>query len=132
MTPIVNNEVYTNGKIKVKVIEHFSRLEDCIKNGIVDFVFAINTKTNETIIRTQKEFCEEFISGLEKSLENFFDSYIENGQYEPNITTKEHFVDWFDSDYILDIASDSSGIPVCKYMEYAPIYFDKKFSKKSA
>ena len=131
MTKIVDNEVYTNGKIEVKVLKHFSRLEDGFEKGI-DFVFAVNTETNETIIRTEKEFCEEFIAGLEKSLENFFDSYISNGQYEPKTNTKEDFVDWFDSDYILDIASDSSGIPVYRYMEYAPIYYDKKFNKKSA
>lgn len=132
MVTIKNNKVYSNGKIEVKVIEHFSRLEDGIKNEMIDFVFAVDTSSNETILRTQKEFNEEFICGLEKSLTNFFDSYLSNGQYEPNITTKEHFVNWFDGDYVLDIASDSSGIPVYKYLEYAPIYYDKKFSKKSA
>lgn len=130
MTPIVNNKVYSNGKIEVKVIDHFSRWEDYVKSEMIDFVFAINTETNETIVRTQKEFREEFIDGLKVTLESFFDTYLANGQYEPNITTKEHFVDWFDSDYILTIVSDTTGIGEREFLEYAPIYYNKKLRKQ--
>lgn len=69
---IENNEVYTNGKIDVIVIKHFSRREDYIEK-IVDFVFAKNIKTNDIIIRTKKEFMEEFTNKSEEKLENIVD-----------------------------------------------------------
>lgn len=100
MTKIVDNEVYTNGKIEVKVLKHFSRLEDGFEKGI-DFVFAINTETNETIIRTKKEFCEEFRLGkldsfeaitLEKVFEQYNDIYaVANNKKEIEKLQKEFF-----------------------------------------
>ncbi len=101
MTKIVDNEVYTNGKIEVKVLKHFSRWEDCIKKEMVDFVFSINAETNETIIRTKKEFCEEFRLGkldsfeaitLEKVFEQYNDIYaVANNKKEIEKLQKEFF-----------------------------------------
>lgn len=75
---------------------------------------------------------EDIILNKESVFKDFFDSYIENGQYEPNTTSKVHFVEWFEGDYILAIVSNTTGVAESEFLDYAPIYFDNHLNKEKA